>query len=128
MNKNEIEIFLKKTLDSLIDVKVFNDRSRKDSVYPYIVIDSSNISTQLYPRIDVDLELNIWDKNQNYVKVNEIADIIQSVLNRTSKVADNITATFYLNTRKNMDDEDKELKRVYMLFDVEIYQFEMENF
>lgn len=128
MNKNEIEIFLKKTLDSLIDVKVFNDRSRKDSVYPYIVIDSSNISTQLYPRIDVDLELNIWDKNQNYVKVNEIADIIQSVLNRTSKVADNITATFYLNTRKNMDDEDKELKRVYMLFDVEIYQFEKENF
>lgn len=128
MNKNEIEIFLKKTLDSLIDVKVFNDRSRKDSVYPYIVIDSSNISTQFYPRIDVDLELNIWDKNQNYVKVNEIADIIQSVLNRTSKVADNITATFYLNTRKNMDDEDKELKRVYMLFDVEIYQFEKENF
>ena len=128
MNKNEIEIFLKKTLDSLIDVKVFNDRSRKDSVYPYIVIDSSNISTQLYPRIDVDLELNIWDKNQNYVKVNEIADIIQSALNRTSKVADNITATFYLNTRKNMDDEDIELKRVYMLFDVEIYQFEKEDF
>lgn len=128
MNKNEIEIFLKKTLDSLIDVKVFNDRSRKDSVYPYVVIDSSNISTQLYPRIDVDLELNIWDKNQNYVKVNEIADIIQSALNRTSKVADNITATFYLNTRKNMDDEDKELKRVYMLFDVEIYQFKKEDF
>lgn len=128
MNKNEIEIFLKKTLDSLIDVKVFNDRSRKDSIYPYVVIDSSNISTQLYPKIDVDLELNIWDKNQNYVKVNEIADIIQSALNRTSKVADNITATFYLNTRKNMDDEDKELKRVYMLFDVEIYQFEKEDF
>lgn len=128
MNKNEIEIFLKKALDPLIDVKVFNDRSRKDSVYPYIVIDSSNISTQLYPRIDVDLELNIWDKNQNYIKVNEIADIIQSALNRTSKVAGNITATFYLNTRKNMDDEDKELKRVYMLFDVEIYQFEKEDF
>lgn len=128
MNKNEIEFFLKKTLDSLIDVKVFNDRSRKDSVYPYVVVDSSNISTQLYPRIDVDLELNIWDKNQNYVKANEIADVIQSALNRTSKVADNITATFYLNTRKNMDDEDKELKRVYMLFDVEIYQFEKEDF
>ena len=78
MNKNEIEIFLKKTLDSLIDVKVCNDRSRKDSVYPYVVIDSSNISTQLYPRIDVDLELNIWDKNQNYVKANEIADVIRS--------------------------------------------------
>ena len=92
------------------------------------MIDSSNISTQLYPRIDVDLELNIWDKNQNYVKANEIADVIQSALNRTSKVAGNITATFYLNTRKNMDDEDKGLKRVYMLFDVEIYQFEKEEF
>lgn len=127
MDKDEIEIFLKKMLDSLVDVKVFNDRSRKDSIYPYIVIDSSNISTQLYPRVDVDLALNIWDKSQNYIKVNEIADIIQSALNRESKVADNITATFYLNTRKNVDDEDKELKRVYMLFDVEIYQAEKEE-
>lgn len=127
MDKNEIEIFLKKILDSLADVKVFNDRSRKDSIYPYIVMDSSNISTQLYPRVDVDLTLNIWDKSQNYIKVNEIADIIQSALNRNSKVADNITATFYLNIRKNVDDEDKELKRVYMLFDVEIYQAEKEE-
>lgn len=127
MDKDEIEIFLKKMLNSLTDVKVFNDRSRKDSIYPYIVIDSSNISTQLYPRVDVDLTLNIWDKSQNYIKVNEIADIIQSALNRNSKVADNITATFYLNIRKNVDDEDKELKRVYMLFDVEIYQVEKEE-
>ena len=127
MDKNEIEIFLKKMLNSLTDVKVFNDRSRKDSIYPYIVMDSSNINTQLYPRVDVDLTLNIWDKSQNYIKVNEIADIIQSALDRNSKVADNITATFYLNTRKNVDDEDKELKRVYMLFDVEIYQFEKEE-
>lgn len=127
MDKDEIEIFLKNMLDSLVDVKVFNDRSRKDSIYPYIVMDSSNISTQLYPRVDVDLTLNIWDKSQNYIKVNEIADIIQSALNRNSKVADNITATFYLNIRKNVDDEDKELKRVYMLFDVEIYQVEKEE-
>lgn len=127
MDKDEIEIFLKKILNSLVDVKVFNDRSRKDSIYPYVVMDSSNISTQLYPRVDVDLTLNIWDKSQNYIKVNEIADIIQSALNRNSKVADNITATFYLNIRKNADDEDKELKRVYMLFDVEIYQFEKEE-
>lgn len=127
MDKDEIEIFLKKILNSLVDVKVFNDRSRKDSIYPYVVMDSSNISTQLYPRVDVDLTLNIWDKSQNYIKVNEIADIIQSALNRNSKVADNITATFYLNIRKNVDDEDKELKRVYMLFDVEIYQFEKEE-
>lgn len=127
MDKDEIEIFLKNMLNSLTDVKVFNDRSRKDSIYPYIVIDSSNISTQLYPRVDVDLTLNIWDKSQNYIKVNKIADIIQSVLNRNSKVADNITATFYLNIRKNVDDEDKELKRVYMLFDVEIYQAEKEE-
>ena len=127
MDKNEIEIFLKKILDSLVDVKVFNDRSRSDSIYPYLVMDSSNISSQLYPRVDVDLEINVWDKSQNYIKVNEIADIIQSALNRNSKVADNITATFYLNTRKNVDDEDKELKRVYMLFDVEIYQDEKEE-
>nr|DAL46933.1 MAG TPA_asm: hypothetical protein [Caudoviricetes sp.] len=127
MDKDEIEIFLKNILNSLVDVKVFNDRSRKDSIYPYVVMDSSNISTQLYPRVDVDLTLNIWDKSQNYIKVNEIADIIQSALNRNSKVADNITATFYLNTRKNVDDEDKELKRVYMLFDVEIYQAEKEE-
>lgn len=127
MDKNEIEIFLKKMLNSLTDVKVFNDRSRKDSIYPYVVMDSSNISTQLYPRVDVNLTLNIWDKSQNYIKVNEIADIIQSALNRNSKVADNITATFYLNIRKNVDDEDKELKRVYMLFDVEIYQAEKEE-
>lgn len=127
MDKDEIEIFLKNILNSLVDVKVFNDRSRKDSIYPYVVMDSSNISTQLYPRVDVDLTLNIWDKSQNYIKVNEIADIIQSALNRNSKVADNITATFYLNIRKNADDEDKELKRVYMLFDVEIYQAEKEE-
>lgn len=127
MNKDEVEIFLKKILNSLTGIKVFNDRSRKDSIYPYIVMDSSNISTQLYPRVDVDLALNIWDKSQNYIKVNKIADIIQSAFNRNSKVADNITATFYLNIRKNVDDEDKELKRVYMLFDVEIYQFEKEE-
>lgn len=127
MNKDEIEIFLKKTLDSLVDVKVFNDRSRRDSIYPYLVMDSSNISSQMYPRVDVDLEINVWDKSQNYIKVNEVADIIQSALNRNSIVADNITATFYLNTRKNVDDEDKELKRVYMLFDVEIYQAEKEE-
>ena len=127
MIKDEVEIFLKNMLNSLTDVKVFNDRSRKSSAYPYVVMDSSNISTQLYPRVDVDLVLNIWDKSQNYIKVNEIADIIQSALNRNSKVADNITATFYLNTRKNVDDEDKELKRVYMLFDVEIYQAEKEE-
>lgn len=121
MKKEALEKFLKKILDDIVEVKIYNDEAPKTAQYPYIVLDSSNLSSNYNPRIDVDLEINIWDSYQNYSRVNNIADIIQKTLDTNSFDSENIVGTFYLNIRKNVIDENKQIKRTYMTFQIELY-------
>ena len=120
MDKELLEKFIKSSLDN-IDLKIYNDRAITNAKYPYIVLNSSKADTYNYPRVDIELEINIWDKQANFESVNKIADIIQKSLDRQSFIEHNVVGTYYLNTRNNVDDEDKTLKRNRMTFDVEIY-------
>lgn len=121
MNKELLEKFIKSNISLEEISKVFNDRALRDAEYPYIVLNSSKGNTTNYPRVDIELEIDIWDKQSNFSSVNKIADVIQNALDRQSFTDDHIVGTYYLNTRNNMDDEDKTLKRNHMTFDVEIY-------
>ena len=136
MNKELLEKFIKSNISLEEIPKVFNDRALRDAEYPYIVLNSSKGNTTNYPRVDIELEIDIWDKQSNFSSVNKIADVIQNALDRQSFTDDHIVGTYYLNTRNNMDDEDmtfdvlssssmlfldKTLKRNHMTFDVEIY-------
>lgn len=121
MNKELLEKFIKSNISLEGVPKVFNDRALHDAEYPYVVLNSSKGNTTNYPRVDIELEIDIWDKQSNFSSVNKIADVIQKTLDRQSFTDDHIVGTYYLNTRNNMDDEDKTLKRNHMTFDVEIY-------
>lgn len=124
MNKEAIEIFIKSLLDQATNIQKYNDRAPTNSKYPYLIIDSSSVSINEYPRIDISLELNVWDRSQNYSSVNRVADEIQLFFDRKSFVNDQYVFTFYIDSRDNLDDEDKTLKRCLIKYDLEIYSKE----
>lgn len=121
MNKEEIEKYIKSLISKATDVNVYNDNANQSSCYPYIVIDSSKIDTNDFPKVNIELEINIWDKHNSYKTVNQIADDIQNYLNHENHTNENIIGTFYMNIRNNLPDVDKALKRCLMQFDIELY-------
>lgn len=121
MNKEQLELFLKKLIDHAVDINVYNDFAPSNAKYPYIILDSSRIDTNSFPKIIGELEINIWDRQNNYQTVNAYADMIQNYLNHENFYDENIVGSFYMNVRNNVLDEDKTIKRCMMQFDIEFY-------
>lgn len=121
MNKEYLESFLKELIDHAVDIKVYNDFAPSNAEYPYVILDSSRISTNSYPEVNGELEINVWDRQNNYKTVNAYADQIQNYLNHENHNNENVIASFYMNFRNNVDDEDKSIKRCMMQLDIDFY-------
>ena len=104
-----------------VNKSVFYENASDKAKYPYIVYNLDNINTVNYPRNDIILTIDVWDRSNSTVTVETLADKIEDVLNMLNKPSKNLFPTFYLEDRMSIDDEDPLIRRRQLKFKIESY-------
>lgn len=104
-----------------VDKSVFYENANDKAKYPYIVYNLDNINTVNYPRNDIILTIDIWDKNKDTITVEILADKFEEIFNMENKPSDKVLPTFYLENRMSIDDEDPLIRRRQLKFKIENY-------
>ncbi|NGT54732.1 hypothetical protein G6Y98_02575 [Clostridium perfringens] len=104
-----------------VNKSVFYENANDKAKYPYIVYNLDNINTVNYPRNDIILTIDVWDRSNSTVTVETLTDNIEDVLNMLNKPSKNLFPTFYLEDRMSIDDEDPLIRRRQLKFNIENY-------
>lgn len=104
-----------------VNKSVFYENANDKAKYPYIVYNLDNINTVNYPRNDIILTIDVWDRSNSTVTVETLTDNIEDVLNMLNKPSKNLFPTFYLEDRMSIDDEDPLIRRRQLKFKIESY-------
>lgn len=114
MKTNKIKQYITSKL-RVIGHDVYYQDASDNAVFPYIVYNlksyKNGIST-LY-----DFEVNIWG-NGSQVEMEDLADQIEYEFEDDINLSDNGLLTFNWLSRGNIDDPNKELKRIMIKFDM----------
>lgn len=114
-------IELRKDICDLLKSKCSNITYRRASYeasYPYVVYTIKDIGESK------ELEINIWDKNSDTTQIEDIADNIEKL---DKEILTNENHTFSLwknNDRQWIDDEDKNILRINMTFELRYFEKE----
>lgn len=120
MKIENLEYNVYQLLDTL-GYKVYDSEAEKDAKYPYIIYNFRKINLGFSSRNDFVLEINVWDELLNYSRVNMIADKIQNLLSDLNNPDDKVLTTYYLESREKVEDENKKIKRVQLVFSAPSY-------
>lgn len=104
-----------------VNKSVFYENANDKAKYPYIVYNLDNMNTVNYPRNDIILTIDVWDRSNSTVTVETLTDNIEDVLNMLNKPSKNLFPTFYLEDRMSIDDEDPLIRRRQLKFKIESY-------
>ena len=112
---------LKLILDTLKSKhpRVYHENAPKNAEYPYIVF---NINDGLKShRDDLILTIDIWDRNNSSMVIEDLADTIDKLLDEANLPNEFVLPTFYRQQRLKVEDPDKTLKRRQLRFNVQTY-------
>lgn len=104
-----------------VNKSVFYENASDKAKYPYIVYNLDNMNTVNYPRNDIILTIDVWDRSNSTITVESLTDKIEDVLNMLNKPSKNLFPTFYLEDRMSIDDEDPLIRRRQLKFKIENY-------
>ena len=104
-----------------VNKSVFYENANDKAKYPCIVYNLDKINTVNYPRNDIILTIDVWDRSNSTVTVETLTDNIEDVLNMLNKPSKNLFPTFYLEDRMSIDDEDPLIRRRQLKFKIENY-------
>lgn len=90
----------------------------KNTEYPYIVFDLERINIE--EKVYISLKLLVW-AGDSRATLEDLADEVEELLNRTVLKNEYHTINFYINKRNNLIEEDKDKKRIRLLIDLNYY-------
>ena len=112
---------LKKFLEDLLEA--YSDEAPENASYPYKVFtirkisDNDGISHYI-------LEVNAWDRNKTYSRVETLMDILEKKLKKQSFQEEEFLVYTYTGTRDNIPDTDKMIKRIREQFEMRVVERE----
>lgn len=120
----QVNTFLKTKAD-----RVYYENAPENATFPYVVF---NFASTFYsgPREDVSLEIDIWDDKEDTTAIENLSDNIcgdsdkldpTGLNHKNIFVAALLAATFYLDGRYSIPDDDKRIKRRQLRFRVHTY-------
>lgn len=107
-------IELRKVVQSILkesDIKVYYENADIEASFPHIVYNLDSVNFGNLGRDDIILTIDIWDKNTNSTNIEIIADKIESKLSFNNKPTNTVLPTFFIESRSNIEDEDKSIRR-----------------
>ena len=101
-------------------------KADKKSKFPYIVYSLENVDFNTYPRNDIELTIDIWDRNKSSYDIEALADNVEKAFNRLNKPTSKILPTFYVTSKKDVGDEDEIIERRQIKVIIQCYEIEEE--
>lgn len=99
--------------------RVYHEDAPSNAKYPYLVYSvSDGFKTH---RDDLTLIVDIWDRNDSAMNVEDLTDKIDIGLDSKSIHNDYVVATLFREGRLSIGDPDKTLKRRQLRFSVQTY-------
>lgn len=117
-------IELRKVVKSLLEEvnnNVFYEEASSKSTFPYLVYEFETVNLNNYPRDDIFMTVDIWDKDKDTITVETLADDVEKALNFINNPTKNVLPTFYLESRMSLRDEDKQIRRRQLKFTIQNY-------
>lgn len=106
--------------------ETYHKRPSPTAVYPYKVFRLSSGSFPYSDRDDLELEVDIWDRNpaQDPKVAEEIADRVEALFNGTINPQPPLYPAFFREDRYDLDDPDKTLQHIQLRFTVQLHETE----
>ena len=95
------------------------------TVTSYIVFELSEVNKE-YGRVLIQLEINIFDYGQSTTAVETLADQVQSTFHKYHFIDANIQFMVYEGSRQIIKEEDKQIIRRRLLFEVHLHELKGE--
>lgn len=96
-------------------------RAPSDAAYPYKTFVMSRVNLTNSSRYDYDLQIDIWDNATNPKRIEEIADELEDLLNASRLPQPAILPDFFMESRFQVDDPDKNIQHLQLTILVELY-------
>ena len=83
---------LRKVIVSLLEQVTPNvsfDKADKKTQFPYSVYSMNNVDLSSYPRDDISVTVDIWDKDIDSIRIETLTDKLEKILNRNNHPTDN---------------------------------------
>lgn len=101
--------------------EIFYEKAKNSSEYPYVVYELQETSFNYIDREDSILIINVWDKRDKTEVVESLSDEIKKIFLFANIPTDKILATFYLESKMAIPDEDEKIKRRELRIKIESY-------
>ena len=121
MRTNDLKYLVQSKLKTLT-ANVYYEIANEKKLYPHIVFEFRRIDLGDLWRQDYILEVDIWDKQDSSLRVDDLADQAENLLQAENLPQSNVLPTFYLIDRQNIPDEDKEIKHRRVQFQIQNYE------
>ena len=100
----------------------YHRNAPNDANFPYKTFTLSNVGFPDSARDDMNLDVDIWDRSNDWKTVEEVADQIEALFNNANLPRPPIYPTFFRENRNNLDDPDKSLQHIQLHFLVQLYE------
>lgn len=121
MRTNDLKLLVQTKLKT-VTTKVYHELADEGAVYPHIVFSFRRIDLGDLSRQDYILEVDVWDKGNSTVQVDNLADSVEKLLQAENLPQDHVLPTFYLINRQNLPDEDRTIRHRRIQFQVQNYE------
>ncbi len=104
----------------------YHKRPPSGAEYPYKVYRLSSVAFPNSDRDDLELEVDIWDRNPTTdpKAAEEIADQLEVLFNSTVVPQPPLFPAFFRDARFDLDDPDKALIHIQLRFQVQLHEME----
>lgn len=103
------------------DGETYHRRAASDAVYPYKVYELVRVNLDDTAMDVYDLEVNLWDRNINPSRVEELADSIEEMFRYENLPQETILPTIWRESRQWIEDDDKQIQRLQLHFTIQLY-------
>ena len=108
-----------------ITTNVYHEDKPDNAGYPYLVYESSELTYE-YGKTQYQLEVNIVDHGEDSSVVENLSDSTQAALNKYYFINPYIEFTVYKGQRLTVKEEDKQIIRRRMLFEIQLHELKGE--
>lgn len=102
------------------------EEAPKQASYPYKVFSMRRIGAAGARQVYL-LEMNVWDQDEYYSRAEILMDELEKKLHRNSFMTERCLIRIFKGDRRNIQDPDKTIKRVYEQFEMHVYEKEEQN-
>lgn len=101
---------------------VYCENADKDEIYPHIVYTISNINLGDLVRNDYIADIDIWDRSESLLQIEELKDKVEDMFRNKNMPCDTILPTFYLVDSIKVNDEDKMIRHRRIRVQIQNYE------